>query len=674
MTSQTPGRGQRNELNPAWPRNSQPQMNSGSASGTLSSWGAGPSAEQTFAGYQYSSTLARHQHLNSTHLVSSSYEPADTGAHPSLPPLHAHRQVEFAGFPNSQDGSNRHSSVAGALPKTPAAKRKIRARQPAPDEWEHHKSTIELLYLRQNLSLADTMTEMSATHQFYATEKMYKDKFKQWKWSKNLPKDMAMAMLNKAKQRQPKQTIFQWGNQTWTIERIKKTHGKFADQSESHFLESYPTPQDATCETPYTPGITDTPNAPEETQGHDGDPVLACGVAADAATMPSRTIDEGPFPLNLNQASAADLTSAVKAALDADGKGNEEEAELGLRDALSCSSRLLSPTHRETVKIGYLLASFYANKGRKVDTDDILNWMTNKHLTRFGLHHPKTVAHVFRIISLLRLWLRHGDAESLIYRLLESQKDPEEYHLLLQNTTRPDTVSKEFIGDLLASGDVDRLGATLDVLEALAIDSDNHEFLQGLLPQIIETCDGFQQTHGKPAIQSRCILAEILVKGAQYESARNTLRGGGRHLKQQIDAKSPMEPPTLKLLQRVAFTFLEANDPETCDKVLERVAAVVDANVGVERDGPYDIVATEFLISTASGLQGRCTWERGRPWVERALSLSYSLFGRCDGQTKRLEKILETGNIEGSWDPKKADLEDFMNNTGKELVIRVYSS
>lgn len=107
--------------------------------------------------------------------------------------------------------------------------------------------------------------------------------------------------------------------------------------------------------------------------------------------MRSRAIDEGPFRLSLDQASVADLTSAVEAALDADGEGDEEEAELGLRDALSCSSRLLSPTHRETVKIGYLLASFYANKGRKVDTDDIFNWMTTKHLTRFGLDHPKTM-------------------------------------------------------------------------------------------------------------------------------------------------------------------------------------------------------------------------------------------------------------------------------------------
>lgn len=202
MTSQTPGRDQRVELNPPWPRTSQPQMNSGSASGTLSSWGVDPFAEQTFAGYhtvipgthhQYSSTLARHQHLNSTHLVSSSYEPADTGAHLSLPPLHAHHQVEFADFPNNQDESNKHSSVAGALPTTttstaegrqaassgvapninapkiPAAQRKIRARQPAPDEWERHRGTIELLYLKQNLSLAGTITEMSATHQFYAT-------------------------------------------------------------------------------------------------------------------------------------------------------------------------------------------------------------------------------------------------------------------------------------------------------------------------------------------------------------------------------------------------------------------------------------------------------------------------------------------------------------------------
>lgn len=199
MRPQTPGRDQRNELNPTWPRNSQPHMDSGSASGTLSSWGADPFAEQTLAGYhtvipgthhQYSSTLARH-------LVSSSYEPADTGSHLSLPPLHvhhhAHHQVEFAGFPNNQDGSNRHSSVAGALPTTatsaaegrqaaslgvapnmsapkiPVAQRKIRARQPAPDEWERHKRTIELLYLEKNHSLAETITEMSATHQFYAT-------------------------------------------------------------------------------------------------------------------------------------------------------------------------------------------------------------------------------------------------------------------------------------------------------------------------------------------------------------------------------------------------------------------------------------------------------------------------------------------------------------------------
>lgn len=65
---------------------------------------------------------------------------------------------------------------------------------------------------------------------------MYKDMFKQWKWSKNLPKDMAIGMLNKAKRRQPKHTVFQWGNQTWTVDRIKKTHGKAADQPDPNIL------------------------------------------------------------------------------------------------------------------------------------------------------------------------------------------------------------------------------------------------------------------------------------------------------------------------------------------------------------------------------------------------------------------------------------------------------
>jgi hypothetical protein len=62
--------------------------------------------------------------------------------------------------------------------------------------------------------------------------KMYKQRFKIWKWSKKLPKDKAEWMLGRAYKRknpisnEPKDTIFDWGNQIWTVERVKQSVGR----------------------------------------------------------------------------------------------------------------------------------------------------------------------------------------------------------------------------------------------------------------------------------------------------------------------------------------------------------------------------------------------------------------------------------------------------------------
>jgi hypothetical protein len=58
------------------------------------------------------------------------------------------------------------------------------------------------------------------------SEKMYKERFRAWKWSKYLPKETAAWMMNKIKERQPRRTEFQYGNQTWTEERVKRTYDR----------------------------------------------------------------------------------------------------------------------------------------------------------------------------------------------------------------------------------------------------------------------------------------------------------------------------------------------------------------------------------------------------------------------------------------------------------------
>ena len=61
---------------------------------------------------------------------------------------------------------------------------------------------------------------------------MYKQKFKIWKWSKKLPRNTAEWMLKRARKRknpishEPKDTIFDWGNQVWTVDRVKQSVGR----------------------------------------------------------------------------------------------------------------------------------------------------------------------------------------------------------------------------------------------------------------------------------------------------------------------------------------------------------------------------------------------------------------------------------------------------------------
>ncbi|KAL6887091.1 hypothetical protein GGI43DRAFT_431531 [Trichoderma evansii] len=682
MAPQSSERSQQDEFCAPWPQHAQLQLDSGDAFSIFSRSVADSYADTVSRGsntaisgshHQNPPTTIRYQHLNPANLTGSESLPTDTATYPLPPPFNSSNEVEMPDFPNTQNdlfGPSINPGLSSATtamvaerpndpswvappvlytPLIPTTQRKSRARKrtrkPAPEEWKRHKKTIEHLYIKQNLSLTGTITEMRETHQFYATEKMYKDMFKQWKWSKNLPRGMAISMLNKARRRQPKQSIFEWGNRTWTVDRIKKTHGKSINQKDLDGLEDYPTPQDLICKTPRGTEAVQNLSASEKAQEQESSYELANTTAKIAAKSVGGPIDDGPFRLSSNQSSIADLSSLVKTALEVDKDDNEEEAEWRLRDALSCSSRLLSPTDVKTNEIGYQLASFYAAKKRFSNADDILNWMTNRHLEHIGGGNSQTIVHVFHVISLLRRWERNEEANLLIYRLLESLQNPEKRPVISQISTGLEIVSYEMMGELLAPGDEGKLTILLNVLEGLARFDQNHGFLRHVMPQIIEKCDEFQETESNLAIHSRCILAKILADGTQYERARSILRSTGRPLKHKVDSKSMMDYPTLILVQRVAITFLEANDPEMCDRIIKRVVAIFDTGLAAKKDSAHYLVLIDFLISTSLEIQKRCEWERIRPWIEQALSLSYFLYGRHHSRTKWIEKMLETQNV-----------------------------
>ena len=59
-------------------------------------------------------------------------------------------------------------------------------------------------------------------------EKMYKNKFKAWHWSKNLSQEQAMWMSEKIKQRRPAATVFSWNHQQWSEDKVMQIYGRVA--------------------------------------------------------------------------------------------------------------------------------------------------------------------------------------------------------------------------------------------------------------------------------------------------------------------------------------------------------------------------------------------------------------------------------------------------------------
>ena len=61
--------------------------------------------------------------------------------------------------------------------------------------WEAMKPLIEEKYVRDSMTLKDTMSALREAKDFHATEKMYKTRFKKWGWSKYIKDDKALAVL-----------------------------------------------------------------------------------------------------------------------------------------------------------------------------------------------------------------------------------------------------------------------------------------------------------------------------------------------------------------------------------------------------------------------------------------------------------------------------------------------
>ena len=506
--------------------------------------------------------------------------------------------------------------------------------------------------LRQSL-FSESKYKLTAP---FRREKMYKDKFKSWKWNKNLPREKAAFMLHRINQRKPERIKFLYGNRTWTEDRIRQTYERYnktstaGDALASHANQSSEygaTPSDIEYG-PLTPVSAMTPQEAVRLPGNNMRHARR-DLEPGRADVNIHPFDQTPIGYELSRPTLSDLRILSDSAIALAAQGDNLHAEDQFREALVGYRHILSPTHDETVRAGYLLASFYANNGRFDEANFVLEWMSKRHRERWGATHKLTLLHALRIIELLRSWGRLDTVETILYKILgglgdiesitESGLSTNPVSSVHTETSSSILMIREKIDNLAGTTDSSTINYQLKLIDILLAHSP--EDLSGVLTNIIAQCETYPGSLKTQAIQSRAALAKVYASKYQIEPALAELKAASQCILPALTLdESPPSREFTDAVQNVAFLYLEINYSSESANLLNNIVAVHKARIGFDKDEEHVHFVVDFLLTIASEFHRRLGWGGCRQWVEQAFGIARSVFGQRSSEARRLEKML----------------------------------
>ena len=325
-------------------------------------------------------------------------------------------------------------------------------------------------------------------------------------------------------------------------------------------------------------------------------------------------------------------------------EGDLSEAEHRLEKALAGFSRLLPPTHEETLRAAYRLAAFFARANRVSDANDVLNWVSNNHLKKFGAHDVRTMKHYLRTVELLQSWSRDADAEVLIYRIIDALESPPTANHPVETPSADPRLPQASLG---GSSDEQISALFLETEDARAIDaqlqiadlffSKRSEGLEELLPRLITHCQRHPEKLAPQGIRAACNLARLKIDKKKSGEA-DALLDNARASLWKLLAEGP-SPEALKACRSIAFLYLDNDQKSACYSTLE--AAVAKLSLRLNRsDKMHCSVVYEFILQVARRFQSLLAHEDATYWLQRLLGLTILTLGPEDPLTKKAERLL----------------------------------
>jgi len=354
----------------------------------------------------------------------------------------------------------------------------------------------------------------------------------------------------------------------------------------------------------------------------------------------------------------SDLVALFDAAQSVQRQGDHrdhEATEQKFMTALEGYEHLLSPTHEDTNKVAYSLATFYTEHGRTADADRVLEAVIRKHIDKYGATDKGTQQQILHIVELLHAWNRPKDALAFLVtakNLLETSfNEPGEAHRKRRIGARNEhsrhsnrkRSRKPNIKDVRALAfdiNKDRDPATvkygLGIARAHVQARD--EAVEGLLDAIIRQAEADGLILESLEARSELLrLYKRLDKVDEHIPAFNLawVAVDTSWAEYKWDKESIKSLEMMEACMKLACAFLKG-DFEYESKTLFRRVEEKATNLYTDADER----TIWILISTGLVYQDNRGWDAAKPWFEQALAFSYNAYDAKDGILMSLEAAL----------------------------------
>ncbi|KAM0230539.1 hypothetical protein ACHAP5_011350 [Fusarium lateritium] len=491
---------------------------------------------------------------------------------------------------------------------------------------------------------------------------MYKNRFKTWHWSKNIPTTW---MAKKARQRKVdgKDTVFYWNDQRLTADELAQKNGK-AWQNQSDDCPSVicgRTPKDTKY---YTPG----------NERHQSSLVSHPRGWSERHEEERFYLDTPPINLELNRTTLSELRDLLGEASRAALAGDDNDADANFRDAVSGLRFKLSPTHDETLRAAYLYACFYAKVNQMDKADAILDWMSNHHVKKWGPRHDHAYLHYARMIELFRSWGRQEAAELLVYKLLDNETD-EGINLLdprHDSTIQRRTMPLDLGASFPETDDPELISQQLNKIDLAIISNING--LDNVLEVIIGHCDSkpHDLDTSLQACRAKCAFAKWHNNAGNLELVFNLLKSAKGSVTPFLTVnEEPMSRATIQTAKALAYQFLEMKDESSCNAVLEDVVGSLEARCQVpDCDANETMFLLDLVLTVAFHFHEVTSWDKCRYWIERGFGIAMKMHGLKSPEARRFQKILDKEDFEMR---SSISVHDLMKSSGGFFKIRLVS-